>query len=198
MSPWKERVYNSCTFLQFGWLYPQRNKNKNKVVCHYHNPQQLKKQWLISVLKVKRFVSEFWRGRGQGGTHPVDVADSSSTQELTCPSAAQDAVMASGFCDKCSRLLREFAVNLRRVCRDLEHKIREVFREICRCTCFGSSPERKTAQELESLHLMCGRNVAAFSLFEDVLLKCWLKVAHLIVMSYYFLQAFDKNIHCVH
>ncbi|XP_047467929.1 vacuolar protein 8-like [Mugil cephalus] len=66
--------------------------------------------------------------------------------------------MASGFCDKCSRLLREFAVNLRRVCRDLEQKIREVFREICRCTCFGSSPERTAAQELQSLHLMCGDN----------------------------------------
>ncbi|KAM4542073.1 uncharacterized protein PAE49_018842 isoform 2-T2 [Odontesthes bonariensis] len=61
--------------------------------------------------------------------------------------------MASGFCDSCSRMLREFAAHLRRLWGELEHKIREVFREIVRCTCF--TPERRTAHDLSSLPLMC-------------------------------------------
>ncbi|XP_072221776.1 uncharacterized protein [Leuresthes tenuis] len=61
--------------------------------------------------------------------------------------------MASGFCDSCSRMLREFAARLRRLWGEFEHKIREVFREIVRCTCF--TPERRTARDLSSLPLMC-------------------------------------------
>ncbi|XP_076604841.1 uncharacterized protein LOC143331641 [Chaetodon auriga] len=61
--------------------------------------------------------------------------------------------MASGFCENCLRLLREFTADLRKVCREFEQKLRDFFRELCQCTCFGDTPER-TTQEL-SLHLLC-------------------------------------------
>ncbi|XP_041828397.1 vacuolar protein 8-like [Melanotaenia boesemani] len=60
--------------------------------------------------------------------------------------------MASGFCDNCSRLLKEFAARLRRFWGELELKVREVFRAIVRCTCF--TPERRTARDLSSLYLI--------------------------------------------
>ncbi|KAK9534081.1 hypothetical protein VZT92_009154 [Zoarces viviparus] len=71
--------------------------------------------------------------------------------------------MASGFCEDCSRLLDEFCVYLRKVCREFEQKIRDVFRELSQCTCFRIAPEssflrrrrRRRTQELLSLHLLC-------------------------------------------
>ncbi|XP_008285681.1 vacuolar protein 8-like [Stegastes partitus] len=62
--------------------------------------------------------------------------------------------MASGLCDSCARLFREFADLLRRVWGELEHKIKDVFREIGRCTCCRITPERRKAHDLPSLHLM--------------------------------------------
>ncbi|XP_037603222.1 ankyrin and armadillo repeat-containing protein [Sebastes umbrosus] len=68
--------------------------------------------------------------------------------------------MASGFCENCSRLLKEFIVHLRKVCREFEQKIREVFRELCQCTCFRkNTPERsflvrRRTREVLSLHLL--------------------------------------------
>ncbi|XP_044022866.1 vacuolar protein 8-like isoform X2 [Siniperca chuatsi] len=66
--------------------------------------------------------------------------------------------MASGFCGNCSRLLIEFTAHLREVCREFEQKIRDVFRELSKCTCFRITPERsflrRTTQELPSLHLL--------------------------------------------
>lgn len=51
--------------------------------------------------------------------------------------------MASNFCKNCCRLLREAAFHLRKLCRELELRIKDVFREICSCTCFRNTPERK-------------------------------------------------------
>ncbi|XP_041810152.1 vacuolar protein 8-like isoform X1 [Chelmon rostratus] len=66
--------------------------------------------------------------------------------------------MASGFCENCIQLLREFAAHLRKVCKEFEEKIRDVFRELGLCTCCWSTPERsflrRTYQELNSLHLL--------------------------------------------
>nr|XP_046268781.1 vacuolar protein 8-like [Scatophagus argus] len=66
--------------------------------------------------------------------------------------------MASVFCENCSRLLKNITAQLRRVCRELERKIRDVFREVCQCSCFRTTPERsslrRTTQELASLHLL--------------------------------------------
>ncbi|XP_078134169.1 uncharacterized protein LOC144535515 isoform X2 [Sander vitreus] len=66
--------------------------------------------------------------------------------------------MASGFCEDCSRLLKEFTVHLRKVCREFEQKMMDVFRELSQCTCFRSTPDRsllrKRTQELPSLHLL--------------------------------------------
>lgn len=73
----------------------------------------------------------------------------------------QDAVMASGFCDDCSKLLREFTDHLMRFWKELELKIKEVFREVGRCNCFTISPGGKTSSDLPSLHFICGRNIAA-------------------------------------
>ncbi|XP_034713795.1 ankyrin and armadillo repeat-containing protein [Etheostoma cragini] len=50
--------------------------------------------------------------------------------------------MASGFCEDCSRLLKEFTVQLRKVCREFQQKIMEVFRELSQCTCFRNTPDR--------------------------------------------------------
>ncbi|KAM9341520.1 uncharacterized protein ABDE67_015170 [Symphorus nematophorus] len=64
--------------------------------------------------------------------------------------------MAAGFCENCSRLLKEFAAHLRKVCREFEQTIRDAFREICQCTCFRNTPERslrRRTQELTSVHL---------------------------------------------
>uniref|UniRef100_A0A3B4U0M3 Vacuolar protein 8 n=2 Tax=Seriola dumerili TaxID=41447 RepID=A0A3B4U0M3_SERDU len=66
--------------------------------------------------------------------------------------------MASGLCQNCSRLLKEFAARLSKACREFEMKIRDVFRELSRCTCFRIPPEssflRRTTQELPPLHLL--------------------------------------------
>lgn len=74
----------------------------------------------------------------------------------------QDAVMASGLCENCSRLLKEVAAYLRKVCREFQQKIRDIFRELSQCTCFRTTPERnflrRTTQEL---HLLYGRNIVA-------------------------------------
>lgn len=73
--------------------------------------------------------------------------------------------MASGFCEDCSQLLKEFNARLRKVCREFEQKIREVFRELSQCTCFRITPEknflRRTTQELTSLHLLYGGSIVA-------------------------------------
>ncbi|XP_068437192.1 uncharacterized protein [Clinocottus analis] len=67
--------------------------------------------------------------------------------------------MASGFCENCSRLLKDFFVYLRKVCRDVEQQIRDLFRELSQCTCFRNTPEssflRRKTHELSSLHLLC-------------------------------------------
>ncbi|XP_034530538.1 vacuolar protein 8-like [Notolabrus celidotus] len=66
--------------------------------------------------------------------------------------------MASGFCGDGTRLLKEFIAQLRTFCLDLEQTIRDIFREVCQCTCFMSTPEtsfRKRTTELHSLHLLC-------------------------------------------
>ncbi|XP_061599323.1 uncharacterized protein LOC133462198 [Cololabis saira] len=63
--------------------------------------------------------------------------------------------MASGFCNRCTRLLREFAARLRSFWRELEFKVREVFGYIVHCNCFRNTLERKNHQDLSSLHLMC-------------------------------------------
>lgn len=66
--------------------------------------------------------------------------------------------MAPGFCEDCSRLLKEFSAYLRKVCREFGQKVRNVFRELCRCTCFRITPERSLlTEDSTSLHLLCGR-----------------------------------------
>lgn len=82
-----------------------------------------------------------------------------------CRDLVQDAVMASGFCNTCSQLLKEFADHLRSAWRELEIKIKEAFREIGRCNCFRISSERRTAFDLPSLRLNCGRKIAAMRIF---------------------------------
>ncbi|XP_059209892.1 uncharacterized protein LOC131988697 [Centropristis striata] len=71
-----------------------------------------------------------------------------------------DGVMASSFCENCSRLLKELAVHLRKFYRECVQTVRDVFRELCQCTCFRNTPERRflrrTTRELSSLHLLCG------------------------------------------
>lgn len=82
-----------------------------------------------------------------------------------CGDLVQDAVMASGFCNTCSQLLKEFADHLRSAWRELEIKLKEAFREIGRCNCFRISSERRTAFDLPSLRLNCGRKIAAMRIF---------------------------------
>lgn len=90
-----------------------------------------------------------------------------SKRQVTDWLSTDDAVMASGFCEDCSRLLKEFTARLRKVCREFEQKIRDVFRELSRCTCFRITPEknflRRTTQELTSLHLLYGRSIVVVS-----------------------------------
>ncbi|XP_040915825.1 ankyrin and armadillo repeat-containing protein isoform X2 [Toxotes jaculatrix] len=64
--------------------------------------------------------------------------------------------MASGLCENCSQL-RELTAHLRKVCREFERKIRNVFREFSECNCVRITPERsflRTTQELPSLRLL--------------------------------------------
>ncbi|XP_051251872.1 uncharacterized protein LOC127361353 [Dicentrarchus labrax] len=61
--------------------------------------------------------------------------------------------MASGFCEDCNRLLTEFIARVRTFCREFEQKLRDIFRELCRCTCFRTRPERRS-QESPSVHLL--------------------------------------------
>ena len=72
----------------------------------------------------------------------------------------EDVAMASGICESCSRMLKEFAAGLRRAFRDFERKLREVFRELSHCPCFRVTPEkdylRRATGEL-SLSLLHGR-----------------------------------------
>ncbi|KAM8737893.1 uncharacterized protein AB9X84_022793 isoform 3-T3 [Acanthopagrus schlegelii] len=64
--------------------------------------------------------------------------------------------MAPGFCEDCARLLKEFSAYLRKVCREFGQKVRDVFRELCRCTCFRITPERSLlTEDSTSLHLPC-------------------------------------------
>lgn len=71
---------------------------------------------------------------------------------------APDVVMASGFCERCSRLLKQIATWLRRFCRGVEQRVREVFRELCQCGCFRSAPEkrllRRMTEELTPVRLL--------------------------------------------
>lgn len=73
--------------------------------------------------------------------------------------------MASVLCENCSQLLKQFAVHLRRVCREFMQKVRDVFRELSHCTCFRIAPEitylRRTTQEFPTLHHLYGRTIAA-------------------------------------
>ncbi|KAM3594598.1 uncharacterized protein V6R79_010598 [Siganus canaliculatus] len=65
--------------------------------------------------------------------------------------------MASGFCAACCRLLKEFIANLRKVCKAFDQKIRDIFRELCRCTCFWITPKsfvRRAIQQSATLHLL--------------------------------------------
>ncbi|XP_039898511.1 vacuolar protein 8-like isoform X2 [Simochromis diagramma] len=71
--------------------------------------------------------------------------------------------MASGFCNTCSQLLKEFADHLRSAWRELELKIKEAFREIGRCNCFRISSERRTAFDLPSLRLNCDNETQLLS-----------------------------------
>ncbi|XP_034419539.1 vacuolar protein 8-like [Cyclopterus lumpus] len=63
--------------------------------------------------------------------------------------------MASGFCENCSRLLNELFLSLRKVCREFERKLRDVFRELSQCTCFRNTPESSFLRRKFSLHLLC-------------------------------------------
>ncbi|XP_042078330.1 vacuolar protein 8 isoform X2 [Haplochromis burtoni] len=71
--------------------------------------------------------------------------------------------MASGFCNTCSQLLKEFADHLRSAWRELEIKIKDAFREIGRCNCFRISSERRTAFDLPSLRLNCDNETQLLS-----------------------------------
>ncbi|XP_056282561.1 uncharacterized protein LOC130201529 [Pseudoliparis swirei] len=68
-------------------------------------------------------------------------------------------VMASGFCENCCRQLKNILVYLRKVCREFEQKLRDVFRELSQCTCFRNTPEsrflRRKTHDSSSLHLLC-------------------------------------------
>ncbi|XP_041667970.1 vacuolar protein 8-like [Cheilinus undulatus] len=64
--------------------------------------------------------------------------------------------MASAFCSACSRLITELICNLWRVCREFEEKLKDISKELCQCTCFRRTPERKRkTRELLSQHLLC-------------------------------------------
>ncbi|XP_074548725.1 uncharacterized protein LOC141806909 [Halichoeres trimaculatus] len=66
--------------------------------------------------------------------------------------------MASDFCENCSRLVKELIAQLRKFCREFEQTIRDIFRQMCQCTCFWSTPEtsfRKRTAELHSLLPLC-------------------------------------------
>lgn len=86
--------------------------------------------------------------------------------------SALDVVMASGFCERCSRLIKQFATWLRKFCRDVEQRVREVFRELLQCGCFRSAPEnrllRRMTQELTLVQLL-GKGTATidFHFFVD-------------------------------
>lgn len=71
--------------------------------------------------------------------------------------------MAAGFCERCSRLLKQIAMRLLRFCRDVEQRFREVFRELVRCSCFRSAPEkrllRRMTQKLSPVQLL-GKDAA--------------------------------------
>lgn len=71
--------------------------------------------------------------------------------------------MASGICEPCSRLIKQIATRLRRFCRNVEQKVREVFRELLQCGCFRSAPEkrllRRMTQELTPVQLL-GKDTA--------------------------------------
>lgn len=75
---------------------------------------------------------------------------------------SRDVVMASRFCERCSRLLKQITTWLLRVCREVEQKVREVFRELCECGCFRSTPEkdlwRRMTQELAPVQLLGGKS----------------------------------------
>ncbi|XP_032403653.1 vacuolar protein 8-like [Xiphophorus hellerii] len=71
--------------------------------------------------------------------------------------------MASDLCDRCSRLIRDFAARLRRVWEEFKYKLEEVFGELLQCTCFGNAPERRMAQEFSSLQLMCDDGTQVFN-----------------------------------
>uniref|UniRef100_A0A3Q3KI84 Vacuolar protein 8 n=1 Tax=Mastacembelus armatus TaxID=205130 RepID=A0A3Q3KI84_9TELE len=69
--------------------------------------------------------------------------------------------MASGFCESCSRLLKEFALHLRIICREFQQKVRDLFRELSQCSCLRMTAERSflrrrttTTQELLSLRIL--------------------------------------------
>ena len=72
-------------------------------------------------------------------------------------------VMASELCGKCAQLLRAFAANFKKFCTDFEQRIRELIRELGRCTCLKKRAtslnrqrkrEKKTTDELTLLHLL--------------------------------------------
>ncbi|XP_029317274.1 vacuolar protein 8-like [Cottoperca gobio] len=56
--------------------------------------------------------------------------------------------MAPGFCKDCSLLLQELNLHLRKVFREFEQKVKDIFRELSRCTCFRITRERRTEEAL--------------------------------------------------
>uniref|UniRef100_UPI003AAEE6D7 uncharacterized protein isoform X1 n=1 Tax=Centroberyx gerrardi TaxID=166262 RepID=UPI003AAEE6D7 len=61
----------------------------------------------------------------------------------------------AGLCDKCAQLLKAFTAHLRRVCMELEQKIKDFIRELAQCACLSRADSRKTRHELSSLHHLC-------------------------------------------
>ncbi|TNN44022.1 Vacuolar protein 8 [Liparis tanakae] len=81
--------------------------------------------------------------------------------------------MASGFCENCCRQLKNILVYLRKVCREFEQKLRDVFRELSQCTCFRNTPEsrflRRKTHDSSSLHLLCVKSPLPDAFMEPVM-----------------------------
>lgn len=74
-------------------------------------------------------------------------------------SFVEDADMASVLCEKCSQLLKQFAVQLRRVCREFTKNVRDVFRELSHCTCSRIAPESTYLRRTTTLPHLYGRTI---------------------------------------
>ncbi|KAK2892063.1 uncharacterized protein [Channa argus] len=80
----------------------------------------------------------------------------------------EDVDMASALCDNCSQMLKDFPAHLTNVYREFKQKIRDVFRELSKCTCFGIAPEkgllRRTTSEFPFFNLLYDNGTHLFSL----------------------------------